>query len=205
MDDYPDQTPKTAKLNTPPVRRPNKESRTREYLTTNEIDSLRQAARSEGRHPHRDDTLILLMFRHGLRISEVASLRWEQIDLQNGMILVNRLKNGLPANHPLRGIEIRALRKLKRDYPKTPYVFTSERRAPLATRSIHHIINRAGERANLGISVHPHMLRHSTGFYLASDGHDTRAIQGYLGHANIKNTVIYMELSPNRFKRFWTD
>jgi type 1 fimbriae regulatory protein FimE len=205
MSEVTDQTPKTAKLNKPPQRQANILLRKREYLTTHEIESLREAAKKEGRHQHRDDMLILLMFRHGLRVSEISTLRWEQIDLKQGIIHVTRLKNGLPSTHPLRGLEIRGLRKLNRNYDNTPYVFVSERKAPLTTRTIRHIIKRAGDKANLGFTVHPHMLRHSTGFYLASNGNDTRSIQGYMGHANIKNTVVYTELSPNRFKKFWND
>ncbi|MCP3679596.1 MAG: tyrosine-type recombinase/integrase, partial [Gammaproteobacteria bacterium] len=132
-------------------------------------------------------------------------LRWEQVDLKQGLLHVRRLKNGLPSTHPLRGIELRALRELQRNYPNTTYVFISERGAPLTTRTVHYIIARAGQAAGLDMPVHPHMLRHATGFYLASKGHDTRAIQQYMGHRNIKNTVIYTELSPERFKDFWDD
>ena len=105
----------------------------------------------------------------------------------------------------MRGIELRALRQLRRDNNNTLYVFVSERKAPLTTRTVHHIIARAGKESNLGFTIHPHMLRHSTGFYLANRGCDTRAIQNYMGHANIKNTVIYTELAPQRFKDFWQD
>lgn len=200
------QTPKTAKLkNLPPKKQKNIEQRTREYLTESEIEKLRLTAKKHGRHGHRDDTLILLMFRHGFRVSELIALRWEQVDLKQGLLHVRRLKNGIPSTHPIRGIELRALRQLKRDYPDTPYVFISERKAPLTDRSIRHIVARAGELANFKFTIHPHMLRHSTGFYLANEGHDTRAIQAYLGHSNIKNTVIYTNLSSQRFNRFWKD
>lgn len=196
-------TPKTAKLSKPPRRQCNSELRTREYLTTHEVDSLRKAARAKGRHGHRDDTLILMMFRHALRVSEAIALRWEQVDLKQGLLHVRRLKNGLPSTHPLRGIELRALRQLKRDYADSPYIFITERKAPLTARTVRHIIARAGEYAEFEFTVHPHMLRHSTGFYLANQGQDTRAIQSYLGHANIKNTTIYTELSSQRSNNFW--
>lgn len=200
------QTPISAKLNKNPPRKPkNKDCRSREYLTQTEIDKLRKIARAQGRHGHRDDTLILLMFRHGLRVSEIIKLRWEQLDLQQGLFHVHRLKNGTASTHPLRGVELRALRQLKRDYPNSIYVFVSERKAPLTDRSVRHIIARAGEHAAFDFSIHPHMLRHSTGFYLANQGQDTRSIQSYLGHANIKNTVIYTEISYHRFKDFWMD
>jgi type 1 fimbriae regulatory protein FimB/type 1 fimbriae regulatory protein FimE len=199
------QIPKTAKSNNRPIRKRNIDIRTREYLTTHEIEALRKAARNIGRHGHRDDTLILMLFRHGLRVGEVVTLRWEQVDLKKGLLYVCRLKNGVPATHPLRGIQLRALRQLRRDYPDSPYVFISERQSPLTERTVHGIVARAGENSGLAFSIHPHMLRHSTGFYLANKGHDTRAIQSYMGHANIKNTVIYTELAPTRFKDFWKD
>lgn len=198
-------TPKMAKLSTPPRRKSNSELRTREYLTTAEIDAIRKSARAVGRHGHRDDTLILIMFRHALRVSEAIALRWEQADLKQGLLHVRRLKNGFPSTHPLRSTELRALRQIKRDYPDSSYIFVSERNAPLTARTARHIIARAGEQASFAFTIHPHMLRHSTGFYLANQGHDTRAIQSYMGHVNIKNTVIYTDLSPNRFNNFWID
>lgn len=199
-------TPFSAKSVTqPPTKPKNKAQRQREYLTDGEVEQLRKAARQTGRHSLRDDTLILLMFRHALRVSEVVALRWEQVDLKQGFLHVNRRKNGLPSTHPLRSIELRALRQLQRQQDQATYVFLTERQAPLTSRTVHHIIARAGKVANLPLTVHPHMLRHSTGFYLSNKGHDTRAIQSYLGHANIKNTVIYTELAPNRFKNFWID
>ena len=196
---------KQAPKNQPPRRQLNKSLRTREYLTRPEIDQLRNAAKKTGRHGQRDDALILIMFRHGLRVSEAITLRWEQVDFKQGLLHVRRIKNGLPSTHPLRGVELRVLRALQRRSQNTPYVFMSEQQSPLTARSVRHIIARAGKQANLGLSVHPHMLRHSTGFYLANHGHDTRAIQSYLGHANIKNTVIYTELSSKRFNDFWKD
>lgn len=197
------QTPKMAK--SPPKRQKNSDLRLREYLFQDEIEQLRKAVRKNNRHSHRDDTLLLLMFRHGLRVSEVIALRWEQIDLKKGLLFVKRIKNGIDATHPLRGPEIRAIRKLLNASPESPYVFTTQRLAPLAVRTVHHIVHQAGVDAKLTFPIHPHMLRHSTGYYLANKGHDTRAIQSYLGHANINNTVIYTQLSPQRFNNFWND
>jgi type 1 fimbriae regulatory protein FimB/type 1 fimbriae regulatory protein FimE len=127
------------------------------------------------------------MFRHAFRVSEIVALRWDQIDLKKGLLHVSRIKNGLASTHPLRGIELRALKQLKRDTRQedAPYVFMSQRGTPLTTRTVHSIIAEAAENAGFTFSIHPHMLRHSTGFYLANHGHDTRAIQAYLGYANI--------------------
>jgi site-specific recombinase XerD len=189
----------------PPQKRPNVDSRTREYLTPSEVDNLVAAAAKVGRHGHRDSTMILLAFRHGLRVSELVAFRWEQVDLKQGCVHVRRRKNGAPSSHPLHGPEIRALRRLGRDYPVTPYVFVTERKGPLTDSTVRKIVARAGETAGLKFPVHPHMLRHSTGFKLANDGQDTRAIQHYLGHKNIQHTVRYTEQNSDRFKEFWDD
>jgi integrase len=189
----------------PPPRKLNAERRSREYLSTSEIKQLCQAARQEPRYGRRNETLILLMFRHALRASEAISLRWDQVDLNNGLLHVKRIKNGVPSTHPLRGSELRALRQLQRDVDGAPYVFMSERKAPLASRSVRHIILNAGINAGFTFPLRPHMLRHSTGFYLANKGFDTRAIQGYMGHKDIKNTVPYTQLSATRFNDFWQD
>ncbi len=197
-------TPNTVNGKVPPRRVPNQERRSREYLTSKEVDAIMEAARKVGRHGHRDATLILLAYRHALRVAELVALRWDQIDLAQGLLHVTRAKNGTPSTHPLRGPEIRALRRLQRDYAG-PYVFVTERKGPLTTSAVRKIIARAGELAGLGFPVHPHMLRHACGFKLANDGHDTRAIQHYLGHKNIQHTVRYTELAPDKFDGFWKD
>lgn len=189
----------------PPPKISNQEKRTREHLFPDEVEAMIRAAHRFGRHPLRDSTLILLAYRHGLRVSELVALRWEQVDFSSGTIYINRLKNGVSSIHPLRGPELRALRQLQRKYPSSPYLFVSERGTVMAAATARGIIHRAGNIAGLSLSVHPHMLRHACGFYLASRGHDTRAIQAYLGHKNIQHTVCYTELSPKRFQDFWND
>jgi type 1 fimbriae regulatory protein FimE len=189
----------------PPWRVANRERRAREHLTPQEVDRLIKAASRLGRYGHRDATLILVAYRHGLRVSELVALRWDQVDLEQGFLHVSRLKNGVPSTHPLRGPEIRALRRLRRGYGISPYVFVTERRGAMTGSSVRKIIARAGDVAALGFPVHPHMLRHACGFKLANEGHDTRAIQHYLGHRNIQHTVLYTEMAADRFKRFWTD
>ncbi len=190
---------------TPPRRVPNLERRTREYLTPDEIEKLMTAAGRLGRHGHRDATLILIAFRHALRVGELVTLRWDQVDFTQGLLHVNRLKNGSPSPHPLRGPEIRALRRLKRESEASPYVFTTERGGPLTTSTVRKLVARAGQAAGIPFPVHPHMLRHAAGFKLANDGHDTRSVQHYLGHRNIQHTVRYTELAPGRFNGFFRD
>ena len=193
----------SAKFFAPPPKKTS--TREREYLRTSEINAMIRAAKKVGRHGVRDGAIILLMFRHGLRTSELVALKWTQIDLAGGYIEVHRVKHGRDSTHPLRSPELRALRSLQRDYTDTSYVFVSERKAPLSTRSIRHIIARAGELARIPFPVHPHQLRHACGYYLAARGHDTRSIQDYLGHKNIHHTVRYTQMSPQRFENFWMD
>jgi len=126
------------------------------------------------------------------------------VDFRTASLHVRRAKQGTPSTHPIVGDELRALRRLQRDQePKSPFVFTSERGTPFTTAGFARMIDRAATRAKLAIKPHPHMLRHACGYALANRGHDTRALQAYLGHKNIQHTVRYTELSPTRFKNFW--
>jgi len=195
--------PATVNRTVTPRRLPNTDYRTREHLTPTEVEKLIQAA-GGNRWGHRDATMLLVAYRHGLRVSELVDLRWDQIDLNHACLHVRRTKKGTPATHPILGDEMRALRKLQREQdPKSPFVFTSERGSPFSTSGVARLVRCAGETAGLGIKVHPHMLRHACGFALANKGHDTRALQAYLGHRNIQHTVRYTELTPTRFKDFW--
>ena len=187
-----------------PTRPPNAELRTREHLLPAEIDKLIAAARKHSRYPDRDATLILTVYRHGLRASEVCDLEWSQIDFDTASLHVRRAKNGKPAVHPIRGDEMRALRKLRRD-TTGPYVFTSERSAPFTPEALNRHIKRLGAKTSIGFPVHAHMLRHACGYALANKGHNTRLIQDYLGHKAIQHTVRYTELSPVKFKEFCRD
>jgi integrase len=179
--------------------------RPREYLTEREIERLLKAV-GENRGGHRDATAILIAYRHGLRASELVSLRWDDIDLTTGRLHVRRGKNGAPSVHPIGGMESRALRRLQREAKtRTPFVFVSERGAPFSTAGYQRMVARAGEAAAFSFLVHSHMLRHSCGYKLANDSQDTRAIQHYLGHRSINSTVRYTALAPDRFKNFWRD
>jgi integrase len=190
---------------TTPLRRPNAELRPREHLTESEIEKLINAAR-RNRHGHRDATMILTAYRHGLRASELVDLQWSQVDFRSASLHVRRVKKGTPSTHPIPADEMRALRRLQREQEsksKSPYVFTSERGSPFTPGGFAKLIERLGKAAKLPFQAHPHMLRHACGFKLANDGHDTRSLQAYLGHKNIQHTVRYTELSPTRFKDFW--
>ena len=117
--------PTTENRTVTPVRRKNAELRTREYLTDGEVEQLTDAAKAN-RYGQRDATMILVAYRHGLRASEVCDLQWQQIELSEGRLHVHRVKNGIPSVHPIRGDEMRALRKLRRDYPTDAHVFVSD-------------------------------------------------------------------------------
>ncbi len=187
-----------------PTRRPNAELRTREHLTAGEVEALVEVAKAN-RHGHRDATMILIAFRHGLRAAELCDLRWDQVEFGAAVLHVRRVKNGTPSTHPLRGDELRALRRLQRESETSPFVFVSERGSPFTTAGFARMVERAAAGAGLELKAHPHMLRHACGYALANKGHDTRAIQAWLGHRSITSTAIYTALAPNRFKDFWRD
>src|SRR6516164_6717637 len=198
-------SPPNEKCTVMPWRRRNSDLRSREYLTEAQVGRLIEVAR-DNRWGHRDSTMLLIAFRHGLRASELVDLRWEQIDLESAVLHVRRVKQGTPATHPLTGRELRALRRLRREQePKSPFVFVSERSDPFSIRGFQATGERAGEAAGFAMKIHPHMLRHACGYKLANDGVDTRTIQAYLGHKSIQHTVRYTELAPTRFKSLFRD
>jgi site-specific recombinase XerD len=177
-------------------------ARRRNFLSDAEIGRLLAAAKA-GRHGPRDHLLMLMMFRHGLRVSEATGLRRDEVDLDQARLWVRRLKNGLAVEHPIVGDELRALRRhLGARTDALPWLFVSERRQPLTRQSVHYLIARAAARAGLA-PVHPHMLRHSCGFYLANRGYDLRLIQDYLGHRDPKHTAHYTRVAGTRFEGLW--
>jgi integrase len=184
-------------------RLPNAEYRQREHLTPSEVAKLIEAAKGN-RYGQRDATMILVTFRHGLRASEVCEMEWSAVDFERAELHVSRRKGGKPSTHPIRGDELRELRKLRKVTTGT-FIFQTERGGPFNTESFNHMVKRTGQKAKLPFQCHAHMLRHATGYKLAGDGHDTRSIQDYLGHRDIRHTVRYTELSPKPFRDFWRD
>ena len=178
----------------------------RKHLVSAEVEKLIEATK-ESRNAVRDRCFLLLMFRHGLRVSEACGLKLSQVDTESRVLHVARLKKGLSTTHPLRPDELKAIKawltiraKMK---PETDAFFVSERRAPLSRKTAWLAIRTFGERAGLSLPTHPHMLRHACGFALADQGADTRLIQDYLGHRNIQHTVVYTATNPARFERLW--
>ena len=196
----------TVKGTVPPKRRPNAEVRTREHLTEREVEQLIAAARGDDtrRYGYRDATMILMMFRHALRVGELVGLRWSDVDFKTARLQVHRLKGSISGAHPLEGDELRALRRLRTENPDAEFLFLSERGTPFSTAGVRKMLARLAEDAGLGaLKVHPHAVRHATGYALVNKGLDTRTLQAYLGHANIGNTVRYTALDAGRFKGLW--
>ena len=178
----------------------------RKHLTALEVEKLLAATKGT-RNEARDRCLILLMFRHGLRVSEAVGLTLSAVDMEGRSLHVTRLKRGLSTTQPLRGDEIRVLKawlaERQRMKPEGKALFVSERRTALSRKTAWRLIRDYGEAAGLALPVHPHMLRHACGFALADQGADTRLIQDYLGHRNIQHTVRYTATNPARFERLW--
>jgi type 1 fimbriae regulatory protein FimB/type 1 fimbriae regulatory protein FimE len=186
----------------PAGRKANDAYRVREHLTEAEMDKLLMALK-RNRHGHRDWLIGLLIYRHGLRVSEACDLRWDDIDLAKRTIVVRRLKGSTNSSHYLERDELTGLKRLQREGIKSTYVFVNERGQPFGRMGIARMIERAGEAAKLPFPVHVHMLRHSTGYALANKGMDTRRLQHFLGHASITNTTRYTAMSPEPLKDLW--
>jgi type 1 fimbriae regulatory protein FimB len=178
----------------------------RSHLTGLEVGKLIAATRGT-RNEARDRCLLLLMFRHGLRVSEACRLRLDQVDTQSRVLHITRLKRGLSTTQPLRGDELKAigawLKQRARMKPTGKSFFVSEQRKPLHRSTVNLLLDTCSKAAALPFSAYPHMLRHACGFALADQGADTRLIQDYLGHRNIQHTVRYTAAYPARFEKLW--
>ncbi len=175
---------------------------------TSPLPKLNDSSQQPGRMAdtlHWDATLILLCYRHGLRVSELVALKWSQVELKAARLHVKRAKGSIDGVHPLTGRELRALRKLQREQPAAEHLFMSERGSPMAPVAAQKVVRQAGERAGFGFPIHIHMLRHSCGYALINQGTDVRTLQAWLGHASIANTVIYTRLDASRFNSMWRD
>lgn len=172
------------------------------YLTEDQINVLTSAAK-KGFNPIRNQLIILMMYRHGLRVSELTGLRLDQLRLDQALIDVSRLKGSISTAHPIEGDELRLIRRYLKERGDTasPWLFISERKGPMTRQSINYMLNTLSTKT--GISVCPKMFRHGCGFYLANKGVDLRVIQAYLGHSNIQNTVIYTALTGRQFRGMW--
>jgi type 1 fimbriae regulatory protein FimB len=182
------------------------DDRPKNFLTEAEIADFLKAVR-KGRHGIRNYAMLLLAFRHGLRVSELINIRMPDVDLDTGRLFVRRVKGSLSTSQTIEGDEIRALRawlrqRINAPCCNSPLVFLSER-GPMTRQAFNYICAGIGKGAGLSIKIHPHMLRHSCGFALANKGCDTRLIQDYLGHRNIRHTQLYTRTAAVRFEGLW--
>jgi type 1 fimbriae regulatory protein FimB/type 1 fimbriae regulatory protein FimE len=172
----------------------------RQWLTEDEVERLIKAAATD-----RDRAMILVAYRHGLRVSELIRLQWRQIDLEAGRIKVERLKGSEDSVHPLSGREVRILRRLRRAQPVgARFLFVTTLGHPMTRQAFDKLLRKAASGAGLE-GVHAHLLRHACGFKLVNQGLDTLSLAAYLGHANIQNTKRYARMSATRFDGLWRD
>lgn len=184
----------------------NSEFRDREYLLESEITRLITAAKSNADVflATRNNLIILLSYRHGLRISELTALTLNQIELEEARIHIKRLKGSNSGVHPMAADECRLVAKLRKNQPtKSPWLFTSKSGLVLTRDGVSKALASICASAKLEIKFHHHMMRHSCGYALAAKGNDTRLIQEYLGHRSIEHTVGYTALAADRFDSLW--
>ena len=165
------------------------------------------SAARRGRYGVRDFCMMLVAFRHGLRVSELSDLKLQDLDLETGRVFVRRKKGSLSTHQPIDGDELRAIRAWLREREKradanSSYLFFSER-GPFTRQAVNYLVEQIAKRAGFNFKVTPHTLRHSTGYYLANKGYDTRLVQDYLGHRNITHTVRYTRTAASRFDGLW--
>lgn len=194
------ETSKIVHLKRPLRIKTNKDMRNREHLYDDEVTGLIKTLRKKSRDADRDVLMVLMMYKHALRVSELIALEWRQIDLERGMLQVNRLKGGIDSTQWLAPEEMRLLRKLERKNNNQRYVFVSMYKTPVTSGCVRTMVRRAGISSGLKFLIHPHMFRHSCGYRLVNTGCDIRVIQQYMGHANINNTVLYTKLNCNALK-----
>jgi site-specific recombinase XerD len=188
-----------------PTTSPNNSNR-RRYLVPDEVKRLlAQSQSSTSVYRHRNTTMILMAYIHGLRCSELISLQWHQIDLKSGSIAIARLKQGNSSVHPLTAKELQMLKRLRRNEPNSRYVFLSQRGQPMTRQNVNVILKELGKAADIEIPVFPHSLRHACGYKLSNEGKDTRSLQWYLGHKNIQHTTRYTAMNAARFNDWWRD
>jgi integrase len=178
--------------------------RARDYVSEAEFATLLQGTR-QSRHRWRNTAILMLMFYHGLRVTELCRLKRQDVDIQHGRIWVQRLKGSLSTEQPLQADELRALKRYlkQRGDSRLPWLFLNERGDPFTRSSINYLVEMSGQRSGLAFHVHPHMLRHGCGYALANRGYDLRLIQDYLGHRDPKHTTRYTRTAAGRFEGLW--
>ncbi len=180
----------------------NSHEKGKDYLSDSEMKTFLEASKKT-RYPKRNYLLLLMMYRHGLRVSEAISLKKSDVNLKDSRVWINRLKGGLSTEHPISGNELRAIKRyLNAREDNLPWLFVNERGLPLTRQAVSYIVKAIGAKVNID-NIHPHTLRHSCGFYLANKSYDLRLIQDYLGHRDPKHTAQYTRVVSRRFEKLW--
>ncbi|WP_299529741.1 tyrosine-type recombinase/integrase [Ulvibacterium sp.] len=180
----------------------NDHEKARDYLSDSEVKKFLEASKKT-RYPKRNYLLLLMMYRHGLRVSEAIAIKKTDVNLKDSRIWINRLKGGLSTEHPISGDELRAIKRyLNSRKDNLPWLFVNERGTPLTRQAVSYVVNAVGGKVGVE-NMHPHVLRHSCGFYLANNGYDLRLIQDYLGHRDPKHTAQYTRVASKRFEKLW--
>jgi integrase len=172
----------------------------RQWLTEAEVEAIIKACEND-----RDRLMVLMAYRHGLRVSELIGLAWRQVDFDAARLRVIRAKGSEDGVHPLSGREVRGLRSLRRrQMVGTRWVFVTSRGGPMTRNGFYKLLKKAATRASI-TDAHPHLLRHACGFKLVNQGMDTLSLAAYLGHANVQNTKRYARMDAARFDGLWRD
>lgn len=171
------------------------------YLTESEINVLLQSVdKVFKRTSLRNYLIILMLYRHGLRVSELCNLTWHNIDLKSNRLSLNRLKGSISGYHPMQNDTIKLLKRYsKTKHGSFDYVFCTSQGFPIDRHTVNSMLHRLCKYLGWEL-IYPHIFRHSCGYHLANQGLDTRLIQDYLGHSDINSTVIYTKTNPNRYK-----
>ena len=176
------------------------------WVTAQEVEALRAGAKAT-RNPVRNELIVLMLYRHGLRETELCNLQLECINLDEAKIFIKRVKNGNDFMHPIASDELRLIRRYLRIRQEKkgqglPWLFVSEQGTSLCRDSVNKTITVCYQQAALR-RITPHMLRHGCGYYLINRGYDVRVVQDYLGHKDIRNTAIYTRLDSRQFEGIW--
>ena len=177
----------------PPRKKHSPLLRERRHLTEREIQQMINCARNQGELGLRNAVMLMLMYTHALRVSEVIQLKWDDIDVEALSINIDRMNRGVASKHTLSAVEAGLLFRLRRSSLRdASYVFCSEKGVPLARRTVHFIVAKAAQDTSLDLNVNPHMLRHARALHLASSGFGVRPLKKFMGHRNVQNTQLYL-------------
>lgn len=178
------------------------------FVTETEVKALIKGAKKT-KYPVRNQLMIMMLYRHGLRETELCRLRLNQIDFEQAKLHIKRIKGGNSYTHPIAGDELRLIKrylrfKVGKQGSNLPWLFVSSRGNQISRTAVFNTVkNCAIEGGITNKTISPHMLRHGCGYYLANKGTDVRVIQDYLGHKSIQNTVIYTQLTGKQFEGLW--